>query len=156
MLVKVGLWFVCGCGRAARGAQTLKITIQNGLDPQIHTTKINILIEILLNSLCFTIRNQLVCLGLAWFAPKWFRAITWTIWLHFQIRDRGSAWFFGAHILYFWSRGPDFGPRIQILDPGFQNLARAGPGTFLGLKWGTEEHGFVLEMVPKSRIWGIP
>lgn len=33
-------------------------------------------------------------------APKWYLVIAWTIWLHLEIRDRDSAWFFGPH-LYF-------------------------------------------------------
>ena len=49
---------------------------------------------------------------------------------------RGSAWFFGAHLFGFPSRGPIFGPRDPNLDPGFGNWARAGPGRFLEQKWG--------------------
>ena len=33
--------------------------------------------------------------------PKWFLAITCAIWLCLIFRGRGSAWFFGAHLLFF-------------------------------------------------------
>ena len=83
-------------------------------------------------------------------SPKRILAITCTICLHFQIRDRGSAWFFGAHLFVFWPRGLIFGPRNQNLDPGFGNWARAGPGSFL------EKHGFAKEWFPNWRLWDFP
>ena len=58
-------------------------------------------------------RREHALAGSARFVPKWFRGITCTIWLNFKIRDRGSAWFFGAHILY--------------LVPGINCLDRGGP-----------------------------
>ena len=88
--------------------------------------------------------------------PKTVLAITCTICLHFQIRDRGSARFFGAHLFGFWSRGPIFGPRSQHFDKGFRNLARAGPGRFWRQKWGLEKHGFAREWFRKWGSWDFP
>ena len=98
-------------------------------------------------------------LGLGWaraVTPKRFLAINCTICLHFQIRDRGSAWFFGAHLFVFWSRGPIFGPRNPNLDLGFGNLARAGPGRFWRQTWGLEKPCFEREWFRNRRLWDFP
>ena len=65
---------------------------------------------------------------MAWLAPKWFSAITCTIWLRFEFWRRGSAWFLGAHLFGFRSRAPIFGPRNQHLEIG-PGLAWGGFGT---------------------------
>ena len=46
------------------------------------------------------------------YPPKWFLAITCAIWLRLIFRGRGSAWFFGAHLLFFHAQGQILEPRI--------------------------------------------
>ena len=53
--------------------------------------------------------------GLA--SPKWFLAITCTIWLRLKFWRRGFARFFGAHLFVFWCPGSNLGPRIPNLEP---------------------------------------
>ena len=51
------------------------------------------------------------------YPPKWFSAITCAIWLRLIFRGRGSAWFFGAHLLFFHARGRIFEPGIGFWIP---------------------------------------
>ena len=51
------------------------------------------------------------------YPPKCFLAITCTIWLRLEFRDRGSAWFFSAHLLFFHAQGRIFEPRIGFWIP---------------------------------------
>ena len=74
------------------------------------------------------------------YPPKRFSAITCAIWLRLIFRGRGSAWFFGAHLLFFACPGADFGGRARILDPQVDILAR---GPFWHPK-----------MVPKKNVCG--
>ena len=46
--------------------------------------------------------------------PKWFLAITCTIWHHLEFWRRGFAWFFGAHLFGFGSQGQTLGPGDKI------------------------------------------
>ena len=66
------------------------------------------------------------------YPPKCLLAITCTIWLRLEFRDRGSACFFSAHLLFFQAKGWIFEPRINLLDPGSTFLAQ---GPFWGQKW---------------------
>ena len=57
--------------------------------------------------------------------PKMVSAITCAIWLRLIFRGRGSAWFFGAHLLFFdaWGRileagGGFWNPEVDILARG--------------------------------------
>ena len=62
--------------------------------------------------------------------PKWFSAITCAIWLRLIFRGRGSAWFFGAHLLFFHARG-----RILEAGAGFLDLGSTfWPGDLFGIK----------------------
>ena len=62
--------------------------------------------------------------------PKWFLAITCAIWLRLIFRGRGSAWFFGAHLLFFHARG-----RILEAGVGFWiSRSTFWPGDLFGLK----------------------
>ena len=45
--------------------------------------------------------------------------------------------------MIFGHQDPEFGPPD----------VPAGPGTFLGQKWGPEKDGFVEEMVPQWMVW---
>ena len=58
--------------------------------------------------------------------PKWFLAITCTIWLRLIFRGRGSAWFFGAHLLFFHALGQILEAGVGFWDPEVDILAR-GP-----------------------------
>ena len=64
------------------------------------------------------------------YPSKWFLAITCTIWLRLEFRDRGSAWFFSAHLLFFHAQGQIFEPRIGFWDPG----STFWPGDLFGVK----------------------
>ena len=70
---------------------------------------------------------------------KCFSAITCAIWLRLIFRGRGSAWFFGAQLLYFWPRGPLPGPRIQFLARDPRSGSRLGLGDVLA-KSGTPKN----------------
>ena len=56
------------------------------------------------------------------YPPKWFSAITCAIWLRLIFRGRGSAWFFGAHLLFFHAPGSIFGPRVRFFGLGVRFL----------------------------------
>ena len=58
--------------------------------------------------------------------PKWFSAITCAIWLRLIFRGRGSAWFFGAHLLFFHAWGRILEAGIRFWSPEVNILAR-GP-----------------------------
>ena len=66
------------------------------------------------------------------YPPKWFSAITCAIWLRLIFRGRGSAWFFGAHLLFFHARG-----RILEAGVGFWiSRSTFWPGDLFGpQKW---------------------
>ena len=61
------------------------------------------------------------------YPPKWFSAITSAIWLHLIFRGRGSAWFFGAHLLFFHARGWILDAGVGFWNPEVNILARWGP-----------------------------
>ena len=63
---------------------------------------------------CFQISQIAPCIypDFERYPPKWFLAITCAIWLRLIFRGRGSAWFFGAHLLFFHARGRILEPRI--------------------------------------------
>ena len=68
--------------------------------------------------------------GFLRYPPKWFSAITCAIWLRLIFRGRGSAWFFGAHRLFFHARG-------WILEAGvgfWISRSTFWPGDLLGSK----------------------
>ena len=121
----------------------MDLTLKN---PSVVFKKI---IEMLPISFIFTIQNQLFplrCrLGSPWapcihpdferYPPKWFLAITCAIWLRLIFRGRGSAWFFGAHLLFFHAR-------VRILEArsGFLDLGSTfWPGEFFGVKNSAEK-----------------
>ena len=62
------------------------------------------------------------------YPPKWFSAITCAIWLRLIFRGRGSAWFFGAHLLFFHARGRILEAGVGFWNPEVDILAR---GRFL-------------------------
>ena len=64
------------------------------------------------------------------YPPKWFLAITCTIWLRLEFRDRGSAWFFSPHLLFFHAQGLIFEPRIGFWIP----RSTFWPGDLFGVK----------------------
>ena len=69
--------------------------------------------------------------------PKWFSAITCAIWLRLIFRGRGSAWFFGAHLLFFHARGRILEPRIGFWIPRIRfRIPRSTfwPGALFGTK----------------------
>ena len=86
----------------------------------------------------FSIQNKLFphrcCLGSPWapciypdferYPPKWFSAITCAIWLRLIFRGRGSAWFFGAHLLFFHARGRILEAGVGFWNPEVDILAR--------------------------------
>ena len=94
--------------------------------------------------LCFSIQNQLFpprCrLGSPWapciypdferYPPKWFLAITCAIWLRLIFRGRGSAWFFGTHLLFFHAQGQILEPRIGF----WISRSTCWPGDLFGPK----------------------
>ena len=94
--------------------------------------------------------------GLARFAPKWFRAITWTIWLHFQIRDRGSAWFFDAHIFVFLAPGTRFGTWGPNFGPGISKFGSGWARDIFGTKMGAGKTWFCLGNGFKIEDMGNP
>ena len=126
-------------------------TIQNGPDPQkpICFFLINGHVADLHG---FSIQNQLFplrCrLGSPWapciypdferYPPTWFSAITCAIWLRLIFRGRGSAWFFGAHLLFFHARGRILEAGVGFWNPEVDILAR-------GLFWPQK-------MVPKNVV----
>ena len=57
------------------------------------------------------------------YPPKWFWAITYTIWLRLEIQGLDSAWFFSAHLLFFQIRGRIFEPRTK----SHVNMLARGP-----------------------------
>ena len=61
--------------------------------------------------------------------PKWFLAITCTIWHHLEFWRRGFAWFFGPHLFGFGSQGQTLGPGDKI---GQKTLFWAHFGPLLG------------------------
>ena len=61
---------------------------------------------------------------------KWFSAITCAIWLRLIFRGRGSAWFFGAHRLFFHARGRILEARIGFWIP----RSTFWPGDLFGAK----------------------
>ena len=63
------------------------------------------------------------------YPPKWFSAITCAIWLRLIFRGRGSAWFFGAHLLFFHAWGRILEAGVGFWNPEVDILAR---GRFLG------------------------
>ena len=75
------------------------------------------------------------------YPPKWFLAITCAIWLRLIFRGRGSAWFFGAHLLFFHARG-----RILEAGAGFLDLGSTfWPGDLFWVKNGAEKDSFAEE-----------
>ena len=60
--------------------------------------------------------------------PKWFMAIICAIWLRLIFPGRGSAWFFGAHLLFFHARGRILEAGVRFSNPEVDILAR---GRFL-------------------------
>ena len=58
------------------------------------------------------------------YPPKWFSAITCAIWLRLIFRGRGSAWFFGAHLLFFHARGRILEAGVGFWNPEVDILAR--------------------------------
>ena len=64
------------------------------------------------------------------YPPKWFSAITCAIWLRLIFRGRGSAWFFGAHLLFFHARGRILEARVGFWIP----RSTFWPGDLFGSK----------------------
>ena len=60
--------------------------------------------------------QQIAALWSSW-ARKCFLAITCTIWLRLEFRGRHSAWFFGAHLLFFHAKGQILETRIRFWIP---------------------------------------
>ena len=69
--------------------------------------------------------------------PKWFLAVTCTIWLGLIFRGRGSAWNFGAHLLFFHAWGLGLGGPDRILDPQANILAWGRFGVNFGVQKNT-------------------
>ena len=67
--------------------------------------------------------------------PKWFLALTYTIWLRLQFRGLDSAWLFSAHLLVFHARGLIFEPGIGCWIPRLTFW----PGDLFGVKNGPEK-----------------
>ena len=57
------------------------------------------------------------------YPPKWFSAITCAIWLRLIFRGRGSAWFFGAHLLFFHAWGLILEAGVGFWNPKVDILA---------------------------------
>ena len=70
------------------------------------------------------------------YPPKWFLAITCTIWLRLEFRGLDSAWPFSPHLLFFMPGGRILSPSSECWTQG----QHVGLGTFLGQK-----------MVPKQK-----
>ena len=81
--------------------------------------------------------DAMLCLG-GGHPPKRFSAITCAIWLRLIFRGRGSAWFFGAHLLFFHARGRILEAGVGFWNPEVDILAR---GPFWPQK-----------MVPKKKV----
>ena len=62
-----------------------------------------------------------------------FLAITCTIWLRLIFRGRGSAWNFGAHLLFFHARGWIWWAQIGFWDPQVNILAWGRFGVNFGV-----------------------
>ena len=58
------------------------------------------------------------------------------MWLRLEFRDRGSAWFFSAHLLVVHAQGQFVEPKIEFLNPG----STFWPGDLLGSKMGPEKN----------------
>ena len=75
--------------------------------------------------------------------PKWFSVRTCAIWLRLIFRGRGSARFFGAHLLFFHARG-----RILEAGVGFLDLGSTfWPGDFFWVKNGSRKIYFCFEII---------
>ena len=66
-------------------------------------------------------------------SPKWFSAITFAIWLRLIFRGRVSAWFFGAHLLFFHARGRILEAGVRFWNPEVDILARGGFWSVFGV-----------------------
>ena len=66
--------------------------------------------------------------GFESYLPKWFSAITCALWLRLIFRGWGSAWFSGAHLLFFHARGRILEAGVGFWNPKVDILAR---GRFL-------------------------
>ena len=86
------------------------------------------------------------------YPPKCFLAITCTIWLRLEFRDRGSAWFFSPHLLFFHARGWIFEPRIGFWIP----RSTFWPGDLFWSKMGPEKSKFVTETFCHGSSGEIP
>ena len=127
----------------------------------------------------FPIQNQLFplrCrLGSPWapciypdferYPPKWFSAINCAIWLRLIFRGRGSAWFFGTHLLFFHARGQILEAWVGFWIPEVDILARGRFWSDFGVlkKTVLQRNGFVVRiqgnlscpnesMVPRSHM----
>ena len=67
--------------------------------------------------------DAMLCLGVG-HPPKWFSAITCAIWLRLIFRGRGSAWFFGTHLLFFHARGRILEAGVGFWKPEVDILVR--------------------------------
>ena len=76
-------------------------------------------------------------------ARKWFWAITCTIWLRLEFRGRHSAWFFGAHLLFFHAIGWISEPRIGFWIP----KSTFWPRDHFGTKKGSRKNLFCGGMI---------
>ena len=110
----------------------------------------------------FSIQNQLFpprCrLGSPWapcihpdferYPPKWFSAITCAIWLRLIFRGRGSAWFFGAHLLFFHAWGRILEAGVGFWNPEVDILARGRFWSDFGIpkKMILQRNGFVVRI----------
>ena len=82
------------------------------------------------------------------YPPKWFLAITCTIWLRLEFRGLDSAWFFSPHLLFFHAQGWIFGPRIGFWIP----RSTCWPGDLFGVKNGSRKKSFCRG---KGSQWGL-
>ena len=81
-----------------------------------------------------------------------FLAITCTIWLRLEFRDRGSAWFFSAHLSFFHAQGRIFEPRIGFWIP----RSTFWPGDLFGVKNGSRKSVFATESFCHGSSVAIP
>ena len=77
--------------------------------------------------------------------PKMFLVLTCAIWLRLIFRGRGSAWFFGAHLLFFNARGRILEARVGFWIPEVDISARGRFGSDSGVlkKVVLQRNGFV-------------
>ena len=75
--------------------------------------------------------------------PNGVLVITYTIWLCLEFRDRCSAWFFSAHLLFCHAWGRIFEPGIRLLDLG----STFWPGDLFGVKYGSPKKWFCDESI---------